>query len=234
MDSSYLDIVVFAVIAVVLIWKLRSVLGQRTGNEKEPRDILSRQNRPTSESPADRNGGADGAPSDNVIRLPNRNMPPPSAQPEAEVTPEVARVRAVDPSFDADDFLEGAKIAFDMIIGAFGHGDIKALRSLLTPTVLETFSKAIESRQSAGETLESQLISIREAAIDDTRVEGTDVFVTVRFVSEQVSCLRDKDGTVVDGDEAHVLTLTDLWTFTRNSRARNPNWYLSETRTVDE
>lgn len=230
MDSSYLDIVVFAVIAVVLIWKLRGVLGQRTGNEREPQDLLSRRNAPGAESPADKEAGAVG---DNVIRLPNRN-PPKIDEPEEEVSPEVARVRALDPTFDAAEFLEGAKIAFDMILVAFGTDDIKSLRSLLTPEVLKTFTAAIEARRKAGETLESQLISIRSAEIDGTRVDGTTVFVTVRFVSEQVSCLRDKNGVVIDGDEAHVLMLTDLWTFSRNTRLRDPNWFLAETRTVEE
>ena len=232
MDSTYLDIVVFAVIAVVLIWKLRSVLGQRTGNEREPRDILSRSNRPASESPQDK--GAAPASTDNVIRLPTRNAPVQEPAAEKDLPPEIARVHAVDRSFDPDEFLEGAKIAFDMILTAFSDGDVKSLRSLLTPDVFKTFSGAIDARNAAGETLESQLITIRNAEIDDTRVDDSTVFVTIRFVSEQVSCLRDKDGNVIDGDEAHVLTLTDLWTFSRNARSRDPNWFLAETRTVED
>lgn len=232
MDSSYLDIVVFAVIAVVLIWKLRSVLGQRTGNEREPRDILSRSNRASSESPQDK--GSAPASTDNVIRLPSRQAPVQEPVAEKDLPPEIARVLAVYPSFNPDEFLEGATYAFDMILTAFSEGDVKSLRSLLTPEVFKTFSGAIEARTSAGEMLESQLITIRSAEIDETRVDESTVFVTVRFVSEQVSCLRDRDGNVIDGDEAHVLTLTDLWTFSRTVRSRDPNWFLAETSVVED
>lgn len=232
MNSTYLDIVVFAVIAVVLIWKLRNVLGQRTGNEREPRDILSRSNRASSESPQDKDGAP--ASTDNVIRLPSRNASVQEPVPEKDEPPEIASIHAVYPSFNPDEFLEGATMAFDMILTSFSEGDVKALRALLTPDVFKTFSNAIDARNSAGETLESQLITIRSAEIDDTRVDDSTVFVTVRFVSEQVSCLRDKDGNVIDGDEAHVLTLTDLWTFSRTTRSRDPNWFLAETRVVED
>jgi hypothetical protein len=72
---------------------------------------------------------------------------------------------------------------------------------------------------------------IRTAEIIDARMQGRDAFVTVKFVSEQVNATRDADGAVVEGDPNKVETITDLWTFTRNTRARDPNWFLAETAT---
>jgi predicted lipid-binding transport protein (Tim44 family) len=79
--------------------------------------------------------------------------------------------------------------------------------------------------------LSTTLIGIRTAEIIDARMQGRDAFVTVKFVSEQVNATRDADGAVVEGDPNKVETITDLWTFTRNTRARDPNWFLAETAT---
>jgi predicted lipid-binding transport protein (Tim44 family) len=118
-----------------------------------------------------------------------------------------------------------------MIVAAFAQGDAASLRPLLADSVNDSFAQAIRDRQARRWTLSTTLIGIRTAEIIDARMQGRDAFVTVKFVSEQVNATRDADGAVVEGDPNKVETITDLWTFTRNTRARDPNWFLAETAT---
>jgi predicted lipid-binding transport protein (Tim44 family) len=116
-----------------------------------------------------------------------------------------------------------------MILEAFARGDAKALRPLLADDVFAKFSAAIEARERAGEVLESTLVGIRSAELVEARLQGRDAVITVKIVSEQVNVTKKRDGTVIDGDPSEVVLLTDVWTFRRNTRARDPNWALIAT-----
>ncbi|MBT5459185.1 MAG: Tim44 domain-containing protein, partial [Rhodospirillaceae bacterium] len=106
----------------------------------------------------------------------------------------------------------------------------KTLRSLLNDEVYDNFSAAVQQREDANEELETTVIGVKKADIIEARVEGRMAFVTLKFLSEQVNVTRDKDGEVIDGDPNRVTEITDIWTFARNTRARDPNWTLVETR----
>jgi predicted lipid-binding transport protein (Tim44 family) len=138
-------------------------------------------------------------------------------------------IRRADPTFDAAGFVEGAKGAFEMIVLAFAQGDTTTLKPLLAPDVFQGFEGAIKERLAAKHTLETTLVGIRTAEIVDAKLDGRTAMVTVKFVSEQVNVTRDADGTVVDGEAAKVLRLTDQWTFSRDTRSRDPNWALVRT-----
>ena len=135
-----------------------------------------------------------------------------------------------DSSFDESGFLNGARAAFEMVINAFAQGDTKVLRPLLSNDVYDDFAGAIKGREEAKETLETTLVGIDEAEIIEAELQGKTAFVTIKFVSEQVNVTRDAQGKVVDGDESHVASITDIWTFARNTRSRDPNWTLVATR----
>ena len=142
----------------------------------------------------------------------------------------LTEIRIADPNFNPAEFQQGAQSAFEMIVQAFADGDVKTLRNLLNDEVFENFSGAIEQREQAGETLETTIVGIKSAEAIEARVDGRMAFVVMKFVSEQVNVTKDKDGAVVDGDPNQVTTITDIWTFARNTRARDPNWLLVETR----
>jgi predicted lipid-binding transport protein (Tim44 family) len=237
-DFQFLDIIFFAMIAVFLVMRLRSVLGRRTGNEKQ-RDLFARRSREETR--------------DKVIPLPDRTRPREEAQPDApvgveEIRPEdvrpevrseaagtplqqgIARIRSADTGFDPRGFMEGARSAFEMIVAAFAAGDTATLRPLLSDEVFENFRAAIEARRRANHTLETTLVGITSADMIEAELQGRTAVVTAKFVSEQVNVTRDAQGTVVDGDPATVTTVTDIWTFARNTRARDPNWALVATR----
>jgi predicted lipid-binding transport protein (Tim44 family) len=215
-DGGFIDIVLFAMVAVFLVLRLRSVLGRRTGTERR-RDLVER---------------AVGA--ENVVSLPERNKPVEgngSAAP-GSVAAGIAAIRAADPTFDPEQFLSGARGAFEMIVGAFAAGDTGSLRPLLSDEVYDRFAEAIHARQQARETLETNLLSIKSADIAEAELNGRTALVTVRFSSDQANVTRAANGEIVDGDPERVVEKTDFWTFARNTRASDPNWQLVATRSV--
>jgi len=225
-----LDIVFFAVVAVFLILRLRSVLGKRTGTEKPP----TQWNR----------GPAETTDSDNVIDLGRARKPTDEAQPEPAASPAPlaagpvgrgeAAIRARDPNFSAQTFLSGARMAFEMIVTAFAAGDKQALRPLLADQVYKPFCDAIDDRARAGEEMTTEVMGILSAEMIEAVLMGSVAQVSVRFVSEQINVIRDLDGKVVDGDPSRITKVTDEWTFSRDTRSNNPNWQLSATRAVAE
>lgn len=219
----YFDIIIFAMIAAFLVLRLRSVLGRRTGTEK-PREF-----RPLAKRDAAGN---------NVVSLPD----PARAREELAPTPDgpraatpaagLAQIRAADPAFDPDGFAQGARGAFEIIVNAFARGDAAALRPLLSDEVYERFAEAIRHRVEAKETLETQLVTIKSADIDEAQLNGQTAFVTVKFVSDQINATRAADGKVVEGEPEHVVEKSDFWSFVRNTRSQDPNWLLVATRST--
>ena len=138
-------------------------------------------------------------------------------------------IRGADPKFDPVDFVVGARVAFDMIVTAFAQGDAKALRPLLNDQVYGNFSTAIEERNENKHRHETTVVGILSADIAGAELKGDDAQVTVKFVSQQINVTKDQEGRIVDGDPSEVANITDLWTFTRSVKSRDPNWVLTAT-----
>lgn len=229
----FLDIILFAMIAAFLVFRLRSALGRRTGHQSRPPDNMTQKRK-------DSDGEG------NVIELPDRTGAERAAdagedeirddddgRPAAEQDPVIAgisQIRAADNAFDPEQFVSGARSAFEMVVHAFATGDTGALRALLNDEVFENFQQAIHSRLEAAETLETTVIDIKSAEIMEASMSGRNAVVTLKFVSEQVNVTRDTEGNAIEGDPNQVTDVTDIWTFSRNTRARDPNWKLVETR----
>ena len=120
--------------------------------------------------------------------------------------------------------------AFEIIIEAFAEGDRDRLGDLLDDDVYRPFSRVIDDREQAGHSHQTTLISIDENEIIESGMNGRTACVTVRFVTQQINVTRDGEDAVVGGDPSHVATVTDLWTFERDTRSRSPNWKLVATR----
>jgi predicted lipid-binding transport protein (Tim44 family) len=225
-NAVLIEIIIFAMIAAFLVHRLRSVLGRRTGEERQRPNPFSGPE----ETPAAR---------DNVIPLPARNRverngpaverPAESEEPQS-LAARLERIHAADANFDEKGFLIGARAAFEMIVSAFAAGDLRTLRPLLADDVYGNFAKAVQDRQAAGETLETRIEALREADVVDARLDGSIIYLTIRFVSDQINVTRDGQGAVADGDLHHAVEVVDIWTFSRDARSRNPNWALVETR----
>jgi predicted lipid-binding transport protein (Tim44 family) len=215
-----LDIIFFAMVAAFLVLRLRSVLGRRTGNERPPPGLAPRR--------------APGmGPADNVIDLAAVRKPDAEAPIPGPAGPGLSAIRAADPSFAPEGFLEGARAAFGMIVAAFAAGDTRTLRPLLSDEVYRHFAAAIEARAKAGERLETELVRIRSAEAVEAGLEGGLARITVRFASDQVNVLRGTDGAVVEGDPDRVAEVVDEWSFARELRSPNPNWALVATRSPE-
>jgi len=220
-DQVYIEIVIFAMIAVFLVFRLKSVLGRKTGEERRRPDPFT--------PPAPRET-ADASP---------RAVEPVAAAPlyqPGEHRPLAAwldTIRQADPSFDERGFLGGAKGAFQMIVEAFAKGEREALRPLLSPDVFRGFSAEIDRRATAGEVWETKVERVREADIEGARLDDMVARVSVRFVSDQINVVRDRSGAVINGDPTRVEEVHDVWTFTRDTRSKDPNWALVETRALE-
>ena len=228
--------IIFLALAVFIFFRLRSVLGQRTGRERPPYDPYSA--RDAVRSPAN---------NDKIVTLPQRPAEPAASRPPAEPSPPPAdrwkdvaeagssvaagldAIVAADPSFDAKHFVTGARAAYEMIVTAFAEGDSRQLRSLLSREVYDGFDAAIGERESRGETAETRFVSIDGSTITAAELRARTAQITVRFVSKLISVTRGRTGNVIDGNAEKVTDVTDVWTFAREVASRDPNWKVIAT-----
>ena len=204
-----IDILIFAIIAIFLGLRLRSVLGKRTGFEQD----FSRDQS-------------------------QHDVSDPSSLAPAEVTTltgdGVSAVMSADPSFSEKEFIKGATAAYGMILNAFAEGDLETLKSLLGYEMNIGFADAIRDRQKADETLMIDLQSIDRAVISSAKLRDGVASLVVEFTSRQQRLLKASDGSVIDGDADTVETFIDLWTFERDISSTDPTWLLVETETVQQ
>ncbi|WP_428483920.1 Tim44/TimA family putative adaptor protein [Rhodopila sp.] len=214
-----IDLVLFGMIAAFLVLRLRSILGRRTGFERQA---------PPYQPPAAPRMAA--AP---VIegRVEPATPAAPQTVPEA-TSPNgqiLVQMREIDHAFDVNRFLAGVDQAFRMIVAEFAAGDRVALRALLSDDTYQAFEQAISSREAAGEAQISEIKSIQQLAIEQAALKGKVGQVTVRIVSDQISYTRDKDGKPVIGTDA-VTEINDLWSFERDLSKQDPTWRLVAAR----
>ena len=219
MVGGLIDVLIGALIAAFLIYRLMSVLGRRTGHERQ---------RPNPFEPVDRGEATrpkEAGASDNVVALPDRLRAG-----REDAVQGLTELKIADPSFDENTFVQGAQIAFGMIVEAFAKGDLETLKPLLSETLLDGFANAIRSREAAGEHRETRVEKMLSVDLLEVRLEGTDSLITVKFVSSQIDVTRDDQGAVTEGDPETPIEVTDIWTFARDTGSRDPNWTLVETR----
>jgi predicted lipid-binding transport protein (Tim44 family) len=224
----------FMIAAVVIFMQLRSVLGKRTGNERPPFDPYS----------ANRTADKDKqTPADNVVSLPRKRPgePPETAyasidafaKPGTDLNKGLRTIRDADSSFEPKGFVDGAKMAYEMIVMAYADGDRKTLKNLLSREVFDGFVQAIGDRESRSEKIQSSFVGIDKADIVAAEMKGNEAHITLRIVSELISATRDKAGEVIDGDPETVAEVKDVWTFARDTRTKDPNWKLVATEEED-
>ena len=203
-----IDILIFAIIAIFLGLRLRSVLGKRTGFEQDfSREQQNHEAADSSLAPAE------------VTTLTGDG---------------VSAVMSADPSFSEKEFIKGASAAYGMILNAFAEGDLETLKTLLGYEMNISFADAIRERQKADETLAIDLQSIDRAVISSAKLRDGVASLVVEFTSRQQRALKSSDGSVIDGDSETVETFIDLWTFERDISSTDPTWLLVETETVQQ
>jgi predicted lipid-binding transport protein (Tim44 family) len=222
-DFAFADIIVLGMIAVFIALRLRNTLGKQIGfdprEQRDTRDALRRSMQAEAAKTAEGLLAGETPATDAGIE----------AMPEGVLRTALEALRSQEPSFSTTNFLDGAKGAFEWIFNAFHKGDRAVLKPLLGADVFAEFDAAISAREIANHQSKATLVAITEATITDAQIEKRTARITVRFVSEQVVMTVDADGTTLEGDASHVVTVDDEWTFTREIGARTPNWTVSDT-----
>lgn len=214
-----LNLILLAAAALIL-WKLRSVLGDRTGFERPPFETPERP-APTS---------LPGPDIDDVPETQSSNAAWSGyATADTDLARDLQAVADKSPDFTARSFVDGAKMAYEMIHEAFAKGDKQTLQPLLTRDVADAFFGAISDRQQAGNTMKLQFVGVKSAKIESAKLTGNLARLTVRFVGEMITATLNSAGAVIDGDDTQVRDVHDVWTFERDVSSKNPNWKLSDT-----
>ena len=217
MNSSLLSLLVLAGIAIFLILRLRSVLGTRDGFEQPPasNDAVRSSNRRDFEV-------IEGGPDNDIID---------HVEDGSDSAKALAAMKMAEPGFSVGEFLQGARQAYEMILMSFEKGDVDGLRPFLAPDVLETFESVINQRNEQGLTILAEFIGVRELALQEAEFnrDTSEGEITVRFVGELTSVVKNSDGEVIEGDATEVKRQRDIWTFARSMGSDDPNWALVAT-----
>ncbi|WP_138466277.1 Tim44/TimA family putative adaptor protein [Poseidonocella sp. HB161398] len=218
MSSSVIELLVLAGIAIFLIVRLKNVLGTRDGFEKPPVQAPG----PATERPRPDFEVIEGGPDRDIID---------HVESGSDAAEALAKMKGAEPEFAVGEFLQGARGAYEMILMSFERGDLSEVRNFLAPEVHDSFLEVIEERERQGLSVEANFVGIRELALvgaefDDATREGE---VTVRFVGELTSVVRDVSGTVIEGDPNLIKRQRDVWTFGRVMGSDDPNWQLVAT-----
>jgi len=209
MQSSfpYFDILIFGVIAVFLILRLKNILGTKT-------DINDQNvnNKETSKNFS------------NIIPL--------KANKNNGLSSDIEKILKVDPQFQVDDFLSGSKTFFKMVLESFANGNVDNIEPYLKTSVLKSFKIAINERVKEKETEIIELNSIKKNEIRSVSLTKISIKISVFFETLQVRALMNKDGKVIDGDKDNEILVKDEWVFERKINSDNPNWVLVETKSI--
>ena len=212
----FIDIIIFAVIAVLLVLRLRSILGQRTGYEQPSGDRHVKQFDVTD----------------------NDNESTPRHADQVEDEPVMAQgldaLRHIDGNFNEKEFIVGASAAFEMILTAYADGDLTQLKRLLGYDLLQSFTSSIQARAKANESLSITIDEIREVSVLNITVIDQTASITVHFHSIQKRIAKDGNEEIIELDDSGMDEFTDIWTFERDLTLSNPNWYLTETESAND
>lgn len=214
MGSSMLQLLILAAVAVFLVMRLLSVLGTREGFEPKTEATPKRRN--------DHLKVIEGTEDPDIADFAELDSPTGRA---------LAEMKQTDRSFSVAEFVSGARQAYEMILMAFEEGDLKLLESLLAPDIYESFSKVVMDREEKGYEVEATFIGVREISLKSARFDAGEKEgeITMRFVGELTSVVKDSSGDVVEGSPSEIKRQTNIWTFARLMGTENPNWLLVAT-----
>ena len=216
-----LDIIILLIVVVLIFGKLKNLLGTRP-------DVSIRQNKITEENAAK---------IFDMIAKEAEKQKQALENTETKEEPVTAELSETDkvlnkiPNFNKERFINSAKRAFEIIVTSFSKGDTETLENLVSKTLNKKFQEIINQRQAEGITAETDLIGFNDAEITSAKISSNDIAkITVKFVSEQVNLLKNKNDEVIEGDENFIQNITDIWTFERCLTSTSPNWLLVSTK----
>ena len=213
----YGDIIVIGAIAAFILLRYRAILGEKTGRHED-----SEPTRPLQEF-------------ERVIQLPEREVEQTAApvvlptKDYGELNATFDKMRDIDRQFSPEEFLEGARAAFEMVLDAFNEADRDTLKMLLAKDIYAAFDQSLKALEDKGHKQQTTLLAILEASIAAAELNGNKARITVTFESEQVHLVRDAQGEIVEGDASQQEAVEDRWVFERNLASGDPAWKVIET-----
>ena len=218
----FFDILILAMIAVFIINRLRNVLGKKTGNEN---DIVKKFT-------VDKTSAYEESIPDEVKKQSNDNTVSSNTKKlhnNASINKVLNKLRRHNSDFSVESFLDGAKKAFEFIIKSYSQDKIDSLKKLVSKDMFETFKKEINNRKKKKESLDITLIGIKTPEIIEAEIFNKNfIRLTLKFITEQIQTTKNTNGEIIDGDSNQILSITELWTFSKNFTNKDPNWTLDE------
>lgn len=219
MNSPMIQLIVLAGIALFLILRLKNVLGTRDGFEGPPK--VQQRDEPA-ENARHKFEVIEGEPDYDIIDHVDAGSDAASA---------LADMKRIEPSFSVSEFLQGARGAYEMILMAFEHGRIDEISDFLGPEVRESFDQVIKMREEQNLHIDPEFVGLHQITLADAKF-GKDTKIaeiTVRYVSELISVVRNGDGEIIEGAPGQSKRQKDTWTFERMMGSDDPNWRLVAT-----
>jgi predicted lipid-binding transport protein (Tim44 family) len=216
----YGDIIVIGAIAAFILLRYRAMLG-------EPRGRDEGEARPPSQPMND---------DSRVIQMPVMRAAAPAEVKEDDfsanygsLAESFVSMRALDREFTPDEFLTGARMAYEMVIAAFTKRDRDTLKMLLSAPMFKSFDLSLDDAEKEKRFNDTTLLAISKATISKAKLVGSVATITVDFVSEQIHLIRDDKNAIVEGDVSARQVVEDEWVFTRDMKSGSPNWTIVET-----
>ena len=202
----FIDIIIFAIIAIFLVYRLKNILGQNSeGNDQNNEIDVGEKN------------------FTNVVKLGNKQ----SERNKTKTNKDT--ISDIDPTFDEKEFLKGAQNFFEMVIDCFVKGNLENILNYIDSKLIKNFQSVIDERLAENETLKIDIVKIKSIQIKDVTKLKNFLRVSVLFETEQIKVLKDKKGKIIDGDQNKSILVRDLWTFEKNVLTNDLNWKLVET-----
>ena len=204
----YLDILIFAIIAIFLVFRLKNILG--TKSELDETKV---------KKDSDTNNFS------NVISIDKK-------QTKDEYDKEVIKIQQIDKSFNKQEFLSGSEVFFKMVLDSFVLGNLDKVKDFIKPSILKNFNLVINERKKEKETLIIDIKSINKIELISATVSKANIKINVLFETFQIKALKDKTENIIDGDINEEILVKDIWVFERKINDINPNYTLIETKSL--
>ena len=202
----FIDIIIFAIIAIFLVYRLKNILGQNSeGNDQNNKIDVGEKN------------------FTNVVKLGNRQSNIKKTKTNKD------SIQTIDPTFDEDEFLKGAKNFFEMVIDCFVKGDLKDTKNYIDDRLVKNFQSVIDDRLNDKESLKIDIIKMNSINIKNVEKLEKFIRISVLFETEQIKVLKDKNDKIIDGDQNNSILVKDIWTFEKEIQSKDLNWKLVET-----
>ncbi len=214
----YGDIIVIAAVAAFIVLRYRAMLGEKSG-----RDVEGARPKPLEEY-------------ERIIQLPAheakqaiRKQLETQTKDYGALNDTFSAMKAIDREFIPEEFIEGARAAYEMIIEAYNKSDEETLGMLLSPKLYESFKASLAADEKAGRKADTTLVAIVKSEVSEAKLRGNTATVAVDFHSEQVQLVRNAEGNITEGDASQQSAVEDRWLFERDMSSNDPNWKIIET-----